>query len=106
MDIGELWMSYRRVRTISSITANVVTFQISGGTQDTLQITITPEEYLDKLVDHGLIKIYAIASVEETKQTWSEEDDFTMTLPPMSISLPDSCEVNVPCEIQFRYKIC
>lgn len=55
-------------------------------------------------MDHGLIKIYAIASVEETKQTWSEEDDFTMLLPQMNISLPEACRVQEPCEIQFSFK--
>lgn len=64
---------------------------------------VTPEEYLDKLVDHGLIKIYAIATVEETKQTWSEEDDFSMILPTLNIVMSDKpCRVNEPCEVKFR----
>ena len=37
---------------------------------------VTPEEYLDKLVDFAMLKIYAIATVKETSQTWSAEDDF------------------------------
>ncbi|ERL94345.1 hemocyte protein-glutamine gamma-glutamyltransferase [Dendroctonus ponderosae] len=79
-------------------------FKIDAGKKDTLQIKVTPDEYLDKLVDHGLIKIYAIASVEETKQTWSEEDDFTMTLPALNFTMPGSCKVLEPCEFQFGFK--
>lgn len=64
---------------------------------------VTFEEYSDKLVDHGLIKIYAIASVEETKQTWSEEDDFSMVLPTLNVIMPDEpCHVNQPREVIFR----
>ncbi|XP_066149834.1 hemocyte protein-glutamine gamma-glutamyltransferase-like isoform X2 [Euwallacea fornicatus] len=79
-------------------------FKIAGGKEDTLQMRVTSAEYLDKLVDHGLIKIYATAAVEETKQAWSEEDDFSMILPVLTISMPETCTVNQPCEVKFRFK--
>jgi transglutaminase 1 len=48
---------------------------------------MTAKEYLDKLVDKSLIKIYAIANVKETKQTWSEEDDFHLQKPKLNIQV-------------------
>jgi transglutaminase 1 len=56
-------------------------------TGETLRITVTAKEYIDKLVDKSLIKIYAIANVKETKQTWSEEDDFQLQKPKLSIQV-------------------
>lgn len=61
------------------------TFSLESGQRKTLSIRVTPSDYLDKLVDHSLIKIYSIANVKETKQTWSEEDDFTLTKPQVSL---------------------
>ncbi|CAG9771687.1 unnamed protein product [Ceutorhynchus assimilis] len=78
-------------------------FKVAAGKEDTMRIRVSPEEYLDKLVDHGSIKIYALATVQETKQTWSEEDDFTMLLPVLNISMPESCVVHQPCEIDFSF---
>jgi transglutaminase 1 len=54
---------------------------------ETLRITVTAKEYIDKLVDKSLIKIYAIANVKETKQTWSEEDDFQLQKPKLNIQV-------------------
>ena len=45
------------------------------------------EEYRDKIVDYGMIKIYALASVQETKQTWSEEDDFQLEKPKLDVQV-------------------
>lgn len=52
-----------------------------------MRITVTAKEYIDKLVDKSLIKIYAIANVKETNQTWSEEDDFQLQMPRLSIQV-------------------
>lgn len=77
-------------------------FKVNPGDKETLQIQISPEEYLDKLVDHSLIKIYAIANVKETKQTWSEEDDFTLVKPDMTIQVSGICKVGEDCTVNFR----
>lgn len=45
------------------------------------------EDYRDKIVDYGMIKFYALASVMETKQCWSEEDDFQLEKPKMDIQV-------------------
>lgn len=52
-----------------------------------IRITVEPEEYIHKLTDHSLIKLIAVASVIETKQTWTEEDDFPLIKPNLNIDV-------------------
>lgn len=52
-----------------------------------MQITVNASHYVDKLVDHSLIKIYAIANVKDSKQTWSEEDDFPLLKPKLNVEV-------------------
>jgi len=54
---------------------------------ETLQVRAAFEDYRDKIVDYGMIKFYALASVMETKQCWSEEDDFQLEKPKMDIQV-------------------
>ena len=56
-------------------------------TGETLQVRVSWDEYRDKVVDYGMIKIYALASVAETKQTWSEEDDFQLEKPKLDVQV-------------------
>lgn len=85
-----------------SIKKSQGTFKVKAGDHEVLTLDVLPEEYLHKLVDHSLLKIYAIANVHETKQTWSEEDDFTMTKPDIIISLAGVCRVGQQCSADFR----
>ena len=55
---------------------------------ESMQIRVTWEEYRDKVVDYGMVKFYALANVLETKQTWSEEDDFQWEKPKLDIQVP------------------
>lgn len=80
------------------------TFSVNPGQKEILKISVTSQEYLNKLVDHSLIKIYAIASVAETKQTWSEEDDFTLTKPEVTVRLLQECNKDQDCTVEFRLK--
>lgn len=81
------------------------TFAVRPGKKEILKIHVTPQDYLDKLVDHSLIKIYSIANVKETKQTWSEEDDFTLTKPALNIDVRGDFRVGQECIGTFRYAI-
>jgi hypothetical protein len=63
---------------------NLVAIQTSG---ETLQVRISWDEYRDKIVDYGHIKIFAMASVQETKQSWSEEDDFQLEKPKLDVQV-------------------
>lgn len=48
-------------------------------------MTVLADEYLEKLVEYCNMKIYAIASVKETRQTWADEDDFQVLKPNIDI---------------------
>lgn len=50
-------------------------------------MTVRPEDYMDKLVEYGIMKIFAICAVDETHQAWCEEDDFQVVKPPMNIEV-------------------
>ena len=57
---------------------------------ETLQVRAAFEDYRDKIVDYGMIKFYALASVLETKQCWSEEDDFQLEKPKIDVQVLES----------------
>lgn len=57
---------------------------LNGLQEQMVRIRVNPEEYVDRLVDYSMMKIYAIATVKETQQTWSKEDDFMIEKPSSS----------------------
>ena len=63
-----------------------------------MQVRAAFEDYRDKIVDYGMIKFYALASVLETKQCWSEEDDFQLEKPKIDVQVlelnPRFCTTN------------
>nr|XP_023022029.1 hemocyte protein-glutamine gamma-glutamyltransferase-like isoform X1 [Leptinotarsa decemlineata]XP_023022031.1 hemocyte protein-glutamine gamma-glutamyltransferase-like isoform X1 [Leptinotarsa decemlineata] len=80
------------------------TVKIQPGKKETLRLEITPDEYVGKLVDHSFIKLYAIANVEETKQVWSEEDDFTFIMPQVTITVSGLQKIGETCEVNFSFR--
>lgn len=54
---------------------------LNGLQEQIVRIRVNPEDYLERLVDYSMMKIYAIATVKETQQTWSKEDDFMIEKP-------------------------
>jgi transglutaminase 1 len=56
-------------------------------TEEMLRLTVKPEEYLEKLVEYCNMKIYAIATVVDTNETWGEEDDFQVLKPNLQIKV-------------------
>ena len=54
------------------------------------------------------MKLYAIASVEETRQTWADEDDFQVLKPNIDVKVPYSLFLNTtgwPCSRQVECKL-
>ncbi|XP_045033686.1 hemocyte protein-glutamine gamma-glutamyltransferase isoform X1 [Daphnia magna] len=109
----------QEMRTITSIlTANSVyytgvtarrlgrsdrQFVLQPGGRETLQIRVSWDEYRDKIVDYGHIKIYAMASVQETKQSWSEEDDFQLEKPKLDVQVRGNPQVGQDCFVTFSF---
>jgi len=61
--------------------------KISYFTGEELRLTVGPDEYMEKLVEYGIMKIFAICAVKETNQSWCEEDDFQVTKPKLNIAV-------------------
>lgn len=77
-------------------------FTLKPNQSEVLQITVSADEYLDKLVDYSMMKIYAIATVQETQQTWAEEDDFTVQKPKLVLQCPETLRVGVEFQLVIR----
>lgn len=48
-------------------------------------MTVRANDYLDKLVEYCIMKLYAVCTVQETRQTWAGEDDFQVLKPSIEI---------------------
>jgi len=62
-------------------------FKLGPQQQQDVVLTVQFNEYWKKLVEGCLIKIYIICRVEETGQTYTEEDDFVVEKPRLQIGL-------------------
>ena len=56
-----------------------------------LKLTVTKNDYLSHLVEYGMMKLRAAASVTETDQTWVEEDDFQVLMPTLNVQVGLIC---------------
>ena len=59
-------------------------------TGDTLALTVFPENYLGRLVENCMLKIYSMIKVKETNQIWSEEDDFVLEKPKLEVKIEEA----------------
>ena len=68
-------------------------------------MTVTPEEYMPKTVEHCQFSNRFLATVVETGQTWVSEDDFILEKPKLSIRiLPEtSPRVGRTCKILMSF---
>lgn len=78
--------------------------KLKPGQKETVRLEVLPTVYLGKLVDHYFVKIYSIANVEETKQVWSEEDDFCLSVPDVVIDAPKVAKTGEKCNVKFSFK--
>lgn len=62
-------------------------FIVRAGQREALKLHVTPQEYMDKLVDHAMVKVHALAFVKQTKQAWSEEDDVALHKPKLQVQV-------------------
>ncbi|KAJ8898334.1 hypothetical protein PR048_003694 [Dryococelus australis] len=79
------------------------TFKIMPNKKDQLKLVVEASEYMDKLVEYCLMKIYAIATVEETNETWADEDDFEVTKPKLDIQVTHKVSANEPATVIFSF---
>lgn len=61
-----------------------------------ISITVRADDYLPKLVEYCNMKISAMAIVDETKQSWADDDDFQVLKPNISIKFNDDLVIGQP----------
>ena len=68
-------------------------------------MTVPPEEYMPKTVEHCQFSNRFLATVLETGQTWVAEDDFLLEKPSLSIrTVPESSpRVGRICKIYMSF---
>merc|ERR1711911_14386 len=76
---------------------------LQPGQRETFQVRVTFEDYRDKIVDYGMVKFYALASVLETKQCWSEEDDFQLEKPKLDVQIRGTPQVGQDSFVTFSF---
>ncbi|XP_043784333.1 hemocyte protein-glutamine gamma-glutamyltransferase-like [Apis laboriosa] len=79
-------------------------FVLEPYASEQLRLTITVDDYLDKLVEYCNMKLYSIATVVETKQTWADEDDFQVLKPNIVVKIDGEPTVGKPSIISLRFK--
>ncbi|XP_003692323.1 hemocyte protein-glutamine gamma-glutamyltransferase-like [Apis florea] len=79
-------------------------FVLEPHASEQLRLTVTVDDYLDKLVEYCNMKLYSIATVVETKQTWADEDDFQVLKPNIVVKIDGEPTVGKPSIISLRFK--
>ncbi|CAG4998454.1 unnamed protein product [Parnassius apollo] len=79
-------------------------FIVRAGQREVLKLHVTPQEYMDKLVDHAIIKIQAMAYVKQTRQAWADEDDFPLHKPRMQVQVRSQPSVGQECSVTFSFQ--
>ncbi|KAL0820667.1 hypothetical protein ABMA28_006499 [Loxostege sticticalis] len=64
--------------------------------KEQISILVTAEDYLPKLVEYCNMKISAMAIVDETKQSWADDDDFQVLKPNITIKFNDDLVIGQP----------
>ncbi|XP_043498995.1 hemocyte protein-glutamine gamma-glutamyltransferase-like [Polistes fuscatus] len=79
-------------------------FILQPNANEQLRLTVTVDDYLDKLVEYCIMKLYTIATVKETKQTWADEDDFQVLKPNITVKIEDDPILGRPTTITLSFK--
>ncbi|CAG9856791.1 unnamed protein product [Phyllotreta striolata] len=78
-------------------------FELKPKKTEELKLAVAASDYLDKLVEYSNMKIFAIATVADTKQTWVAEDDFQVIKPSIDIKVPRNIVAKKPVAIGLRF---
>ncbi|XP_076766977.1 hemocyte protein-glutamine gamma-glutamyltransferase [Xylocopa sonorina] len=79
-------------------------FVLQPQASEQLRLRVTVDDYLDKLVEYCNMKLYCIATVVETNQTWADEDDFQVLKPNIVVKIEGEPTVGNPSTISLSFK--
>ncbi|XP_073954050.1 hemocyte protein-glutamine gamma-glutamyltransferase-like [Choristoneura fumiferana] len=68
-----------------------------------ISIHVKAEEYLPKLVEYCNMKISAMVIVDETKQSWADDDDFQVLKPNITVKFNDDLIIGQPTEVSLTF---
>ncbi|XP_047030665.1 hemocyte protein-glutamine gamma-glutamyltransferase-like [Helicoverpa zea] len=69
---------------------------VGPGKKEQISVLVKSDDYLPKLVEYCNMKISAMAIVDETKQSWADDDDFQVIKPNINIKFNDDLILNQP----------
>ncbi|CAL4102899.1 unnamed protein product, partial [Meganyctiphanes norvegica] len=74
--------------------------------QETKEIVLDVKhaEYWNKLVEGCMVKMYMICHIEETGQTFVDEDDFVIEKPKLEIKVSEELKVGEVCQAVLTFK--
>eukprot|EP00058_Branchiostoma_floridae_P017392 XP_002602880.1 hypothetical protein BRAFLDRAFT_103263 [Branchiostoma floridae] len=76
---------------------------IAAGGEDSVKMTFTPREYLDKLVEQAMVKVFVLAHVDTTKQVWAGQDDIRLLSPDLVITAPSEMTVGQQSVVRVEF---
>ncbi|XP_022920675.2 hemocyte protein-glutamine gamma-glutamyltransferase-like [Onthophagus taurus] len=78
-------------------------FKLKPHSSERLELKIAGDEYIDKLVEYCNMKLCAVATVTETRQTWANEDDFQVVKPTITIKIPSEIPCKSPTRVLLQF---
>ncbi|KAK4873340.1 hypothetical protein RN001_015369 [Aquatica leii] len=80
-------------------------FSVPPNQSEIMRLTVAADDYLTKMVEYCIMKIFAVATVDETKQTWADEDDFQVVKPTINFNIPNKTfTVNKPTRVLLTFE--
>ncbi|KAL8593103.1 hypothetical protein ACOMHN_018029 [Nucella lapillus] len=96
-------MYYTGVEADDVATKSFRDIKIDPGQSETLEVTVTEGDYLDKLKDMCMLSLTVMAKVKETGQIFSKTDDARLRKPHLQITGPSSVKVGDEMEVEMSF---
>ncbi|XP_066288396.1 protein-glutamine gamma-glutamyltransferase K-like [Branchiostoma lanceolatum] len=76
---------------------------VEPGGEGFVDMKFTPKEYLDKLVEQAIIKVFVMAHVDTTKQVYVGEHDFRLVSPDLILKAPSEMTVGQQSNVTVEF---
>ncbi|XP_045193134.2 protein-glutamine gamma-glutamyltransferase K-like isoform X1 [Mercenaria mercenaria] len=71
--------------------------------EESIDMEVEVNEYLDKLTDHCICKIACMCIVDETKQTFADMEELRLRKPHLAIKAPQTCKLGQTFEAEVSF---
>ncbi|XP_078689175.1 protein-glutamine gamma-glutamyltransferase K-like [Branchiostoma floridae x Branchiostoma belcheri] len=76
---------------------------LEPGGEGYVEVKYTPKEYLDKLVEQAIVKLFVMGRVDTTEQTYIGQHDFRLVSPQLGIKAPSEMTVGQPQRVTVEF---